>query len=84
MPGYWMDETSGVLRPAIEAFVGHRPMTDKQIAAMRAYLRQWINDGDWRGEMALDKLRGTIDQLTSREAISAWLDLADLIGIDPL
>jgi hypothetical protein len=84
MPGYWMYETSGVLRPAVEAFIGHRPMTDDQIAAMRGYLRQWINDGDWRGEMALENLRGAIDQLTSREAISAWLELAERIGIDPL
>ena len=38
---YWMYETSGVLRPAIEAYFSGL-MTDQHIAAMRAYLRQWI------------------------------------------
>jgi hypothetical protein len=34
-PGYWMNETSGVLRPAI-------------IALIDAYLRQWMG-GPWLG-----------------------------------
>lgn len=84
MPGYWMHETSGVLRPAIEAYLNHQPMTSEQIASMRAYLRQWIENGDWRGNMALENLRGGIDQLTSRGEIHAWLELANQIGIDPL
>ena len=37
-PGYWKHETSGVLRPAVEAYLGGGPMTGSQIAAMRAYL----------------------------------------------
>ncbi len=83
-PGFWMYETSGMLRPAVEAYLNHAPMTPEQIAAMRAYLRQWIKNGDWRGGMALDNLYFGIDQLDSREKIHAWLELADQIGIDPL
>jgi hypothetical protein len=83
-PGFWMDETSGMLRPAIEAFLHDRPMTDDQVAAMRAYLRQWIEADDWHEGLALDNLRASIDRLTSREAISQWLALAEQIGIDPL
>jgi hypothetical protein len=26
-PGYWMNETSGVLRPAIEAYLNHDELT---------------------------------------------------------
>lgn len=40
VPGFWMNETSGVLRPAVEAYLRREPMTPNQIAAMRAYLRQ--------------------------------------------
>lgn len=42
-PGYWMHETTGVLRPAIEAYLSrsldpHSPeMTPEQIAAVRGY-----------------------------------------------
>ncbi|UEM11939.1 hypothetical protein J4G43_047120 [Bradyrhizobium barranii subsp. barranii] len=33
IPGYWMHETSGALRSAVEAYLGGRPMTDEHIAA---------------------------------------------------
>lgn len=83
-PGYWMNETSGVLEPAVMAYVHGHPMTKDQIAAMRAYLRQWIN-GDWHDDGAtLIELRAEIDGLTSSEAIRAWLDKAESINIDPL
>lgn len=82
-PGYWMHETSGVLRPAVEAYLRHEPMSDEQLAAMRAYLRQWINAPAWTGP-AVQSLRSTIDDLTSREAISAWLVRAAEEWIDPL
>jgi hypothetical protein len=86
-PGYWQNETSGVLRPAVEAFLTGAKMTPEQIAAMRAYLRQWIMAPAWDrcgGAAVLADLRGGIDALTSRDAIDAWLDHAEEIGIDPL
>lgn len=82
-PGYWMHETSGVLRPAITAFLRHESMTAEQIAAMRAYLRQWIAAPAWVGPEIVG-LREGIDELTSRAAIEAWLDRALKVGIDPL
>ena len=81
-PGYWMHETSGVLRPAIEAYLTGKPMTVEHVAAMRAYLRQWMQ-GDWRGD-GIKELRTRVDGLTSRQAIRDWLDLAEAEGIDPL
>lgn len=82
-PGYWMYETSGRLRPAVEAYLNRQLMSEAQIAAMRAYLRQWIAAPTWRGP-DIQTLRERIDGLTSRGAIRRWLDLAEEIGIDPL
>lgn len=82
-PGYWMNERSGVLRPAVEAYLNGKPMTDEQIAAMRAYLRQWIDAPCWKGP-AVAFLRATIHCLTSRHNIVAWLAIAEEEGIDPL
>lgn len=82
-PGYWMDETSGVLRPAVTAYLSGGPMTDEQVAAMRAYLRQWISSPAWLGD-GIAALRADIDSLTSRDAISNWLAAAEQWGIDPL
>lgn len=83
MPGYWMNETSGVLRPAVEAYLRNETMTPEHIAAMRAYLRQWIMAPAWMGP-EVDELRASLDGLTTRGAITAWLDQAMDAGIDPL
>jgi len=91
-PGYWMYETSGLLRPAIAAYLNGAPMTEADIAAMRAYLRQWIGAPVWdtnphagpEERAWLAQMRARIDGLASREAISAWLHDAIVGGIDPL
>lgn len=87
-PGYWINETSGLLRPAVEAYLSGSEMTPGQIATMRAYLRQWINAPVWDlnpyGSDALDGLRDGIDSLHSRAQIETWLDKALDVGIDPL
>jgi hypothetical protein len=80
--GYWMNETSGVLAPAVEAYLADRDMTGEQVAAMRAYLRQWIA-ADWIGPK-IEGLRAGIDGLQNRETIKVWLGEADQAGIDPL
>ena len=83
MPRFWMNEQTGVLRPAVEAYVTGGPMSVEQIAAMRAYLRQFIAATCWVGPR-VGELRGMIDGLTSRKAITVWLVIAIAEGIDPL
>jgi hypothetical protein len=82
-PGYWMYETSGVLRPAIVAYLEHDELTPTEIAAIRAYLRQWVNAPGFQGA-DVEELRASVDGLTSRQAIGRWLDEATHAGIDPL
>ena len=82
-PGYWMYETSGVLAPAVRAYLSGAELTEPQITAMRAYLRQWIAAPAWCGRQ-VGVLRARIDGLTTRQAIEAWLSLAVEDGIDPL
>jgi hypothetical protein len=91
-PGYWIHETTGVLRPAVQAYLFHEPMTEQHIAAMLAYLRQWIESSAWDANPfggseyrdRLAELRAETYGLTSREAIDSWLAKAESIGIDPL
>lgn len=91
-PGYWMHETSGVLRPAIEAYLHGRPLTGEDVATLRAYLRQWIMAPAWDANpfadreagVQLARLRQRVDGLDCRRAIRAWLDDAVLLGLDPL
>ena len=83
IPGYWMNETSGVLAPAVMAYLEGIPMNPLEIAAMRAYFRQWVQ-GDFRGGEDLEALRRGVDAIATREDIDAWLDAALELGIDPL
>lgn len=82
-PRYWRDETSGVLQPAVFAYLNGDPMSAEQVAAMRAYLRQWIDAPVWAGPAVAD-LRHAIDHLVDREDIGRWLAIAEDNGIDPL
>lgn len=82
VPGYWMDETSGVLRPAVERYLHREPLSGRDIAALRGYFRQWMT-GAWVGPGIAD-LRRRVDGLDSARAINDWLDDALARGIDPL
>lgn len=80
--GYWMNETSGVLRPVVEAYVAGMPMMENDIAAMRSYLRQWMMVG-WDGD-GIEDLRRRVDEITDRASLTKWLEDAVAWGIDPL
>lgn len=82
-PGYWRYEASGVLAPAIKAYLERKPLTDQHIAALRAYFRQWINAPAFQGK-DVEELRQRIDGLTGKKAIDRWLDDAIKAGVDPL
>jgi hypothetical protein len=81
-PGYWMHETSGAFRPAVEAYLENMPMTPEHIGAMRAYLRQWVA-GPWIGPL-VDVLRTSVDEIATRADIDRWLRRAEEMNIDPL
>lgn len=91
-PGYWMNETSGVLKPAVDRYIRREALSKDDIVVLRAYLRQWINAPCWdanpyaidESRQSLTRLRGRIDFLISRSAIDAWLGDALMEGIDPL
>jgi hypothetical protein len=67
----------------LETFITEfTPMTDQQITAVRAYLRQWM-DGAWTGPM-VDVLRTQVEEIVDRLSLDRWLDRAAESNIDPL
>jgi hypothetical protein len=80
---FWMYDTSGVLRPALSAYLKGKPMTAKHIAAFRVYLRVWIFAPEFVGD-GVEALRQAVDGLASREAIEDWLAMARKEWISPL
>lgn len=81
-PGYWMHETSGVLRPVVERYLDGAELDGKDMGLMKSYLAQWMQ-GDWRGDEAA-RLRAEVDKITTTADLRRWLDDALEIGIDPL
>lgn len=82
VPDYWMHETSGVLAPAVRAYLAGDNLSAEHVGALRAYLRQWMA-ADWRGE-AVPALRNRVGMLYSRASFTRWFADALEIGIDPL
>jgi hypothetical protein len=84
LPGFWMHETSGVLRPAVEAYLFNavEKLTPEHIATLRAYLPMDLFAGvaGTQGRLSARADRGT----DLRAAIDRWLDIAIKEGLDPL
>jgi hypothetical protein len=82
VPGYWRNETSGVLTPVVEKYLRREWLTPTEVATMRAYLRQWINGAFFGPEIPL--LRARVDAIRTHLDVKAWLRDALDVGIDPL
>ena len=88
-PRYWMQESSGVLHPVIEAYLNGDELDAAQVATMRAYLRQWVMSPVWDANPfaeggELDVLRALVDTMRTRKDVDNWLQQAMEMGIDPL
>lgn len=91
-PGYWMHETSGVLRPVVEKFLNGKILTSEEIATMRAYLLQWILSPVWsihqysdeESRQTLWELRVRARHLETMNELHQWLTDALDFGMDPL
>jgi len=91
-PKYWKYETGGELVPAVMRLIGGEPLTQRDIAVIRDYCRQWIESPVWdmnphadgAAAAALAILRQGVDALTTAAAIRAWVRLADSEGMEPL
>jgi hypothetical protein len=90
-PKYWMNETGGRLIPAVRRYLADEPVEPGDTDLIRAYLRQWIDSPVWDagpvdggGHTELAKLRMEVRELRNRADITAWLEHALELAIDPL
>ena len=93
LPLYWMDEMTGELPIAVNAYLGcgltgeNVPApTNAQIDLLRDYLTYYINAPCWRWEEGneLAELRTKVSGLNTLEAIHKWIVDCLNIGLDPL
>jgi hypothetical protein len=83
IPGYWMYETSGALKPVVLKYLDGAELDLAEVGIMRAYLRQWVWADGFLGP-EIDRLRSGVDHLYNAGDIRAWLGRALDAGIDPL
>ena len=83
LPGYWMNETSGVLEPVVRRYLAGAELNGQELALMRAYVRQWIAVPAFVGP-DVERLRAGVDAITSTATLRAWLSYALDVGVDPL
>lgn len=80
IPGYWMYETGGLLRAAVEKYLAGAELDDAELELWRAYLRQWMK-GPWHGG---GNLAARVEAIATTADLRAWLADAMNAGIDPL
>lgn len=83
-PKFWMNESSGILKPVIEAYVNGKELTDKQIALMRAYLYQWVAAPVWIQTAALEILKLRVAAIKTNDDLRTAISKAVEMNIDPL
>lgn len=91
-PGYWMHETSGVLKPVIQKFLAADDLTGREIHILRLYFQQWIDSPVWdknphateSSRLALQKLRDDAKRIECVDDAMYWIHAAQHAGMDPL
>lgn len=88
-PLRWQDDVSGVLPDAVSAFFkvpGYKPVTPEQLELVREYTEYYINAPCWLTDDDPElwaKLRTSIKEAKTKEAMIAWLEQALEVTIDP-
>lgn len=87
-----MKETGGELGPAVERYIKGEDLSVRDLALIRAYLRQWVDSPAWDANPAatdlsqrrLTQLRGKVFGAATKEQIDDCIHMAVDMGMDPL
>jgi hypothetical protein len=91
-PGYWQNESSGVLAPAVKRYLAGESLTLREIGLLRAYFRQWVDSPVWdqsphqdaAGAEELSALRASAVAIETQKDLEQWVARAIEFGMDPL
>jgi hypothetical protein len=91
-PGYWPNETSGVLMPVMIAYIAGERLTPEQVGIAKAYFRQWVDSEVWelnpfddgRNKEELRNVRRCVAAIETRDDLDSALKLMFEMGMDPL
>ncbi len=73
-PRFWMEEQTGVLEDAVEAYMAGERLTAKQLAAIKTYLRQFIQRAPLAGPANVPRLLTQIERLKTTREVEDFAD----------
>ena len=73
-PHFWMEETTGVLGDAVDAYMNGERLTPEQINVIKIYLRQFIERAKLSGAANKRLLLSKVDKLTKVSEIERFAD----------
>ena len=73
-PHFWMEETTGVLSEAVDAYMNGEKLSNQQIDVIKQYLRQFIERAKLSGAANKRLLLSRIDKLSKISEIERFAD----------
>ena len=81
-PRFWMEEQTGVLEAAVETYLNGDKLSAPQLAAIKTYLKQFIQRAPLSGEASVPRLLTKIDKLQTTRDVEDFADEAAEYGAE--
>ena len=73
-PRFWMEEQTGVLSDAVETYMEGERLSPPQLAAIKVYLKQFVERAPLSGEAKVHLLVQKIDRLRTTRDVEDFAD----------
>ena len=82
-PRFWMEETTGVLAEAVNAYIDGERLEPRQVELLRLYLQQYIERAVLAGDVNRNLLLQRLPKLRTARDIENFADEIAEQGIEP-
>lgn len=72
MPNYWLNEQSGILKEAVEAFFSDEDMSSEDIEILKAYISQWLEPPMLIPANERVRLKDELSQITTKKGLKEF------------
>ncbi|NJN17721.1 MAG: hypothetical protein HC822_16325 [Oscillochloris sp.] len=82
-PRFWMEETTGALREAIEVYMRAEPLDRQQLDVLKIYVRQFIERALMSDERQRKRFLGRVDTFRNIKDLESLADDLSEVGVEP-
>jgi hypothetical protein len=82
VPRFWMEEQTGVLEEAVDAYFNGAHLTPRQLAVIKVYLKQFVERAPLAGDAKVHLLVQQIDRIKTTHDIENFADDAAGFGAE--